>query len=122
MVVDFLKKYWFQLLIVVALIIITAVIINNGKKPKQVNSGGGFTPSTDTALDKNKVLSEGMNGPEVKQLQKYINQGYAIAGWTGTITEDGVFGAGTKMALHNLTGQWSMSLNDAEFMLANYNN
>jgi hypothetical protein len=66
------------------------------------------SPEVDTivpkeTLDRNKILSKGSTGEEVKLLQKALKGGLVI---------DGDFGALTERRLKAVTGKTSISIND----------
>lgn len=127
------KKTW----IIVAVIIVAIILIwwwwknKNTTGAKQLtasapapasgssNSGLGFgwddVPDTDYTgnpltiqLDTDKVLRRGVEGAEVKELQKILND----SGWQPRLVEDGVFGAKTEEAVSTFLLRNNITLGD----------
>ena len=113
---DFIKKYWWQMLLGLALIG-GAIIIINKKRKESGLSGilGGMSENTGiNPLDRNLVLSIGMSGLEVMELQRRLKDAGQPLGSTGGSSDgvDGDFGALTLQALRNVKNVDAISLND----------
>ena len=79
-------------------------------------SGGSSSTGSNTggaALDWDKQLSSGSQGPEVVKLQELINS----TGYTPALATDGQFGIKTNNALKARTGQTTITLKAAYAML-----
>lgn len=111
----FLKKYWWLVLI---LAVFLFIVIKNAiksarlrnkkeviKEVQVISYAGSQTPVEN--MDRNKVLSKGSSGPEVKYLQMIINVVLKAMG-KQTIAEDGIFGDQTETALIEIS-QGTMS-------------
>lgn len=113
---DFIKKHWWKILIGLAVIGVAIIAIN--KRRKKAGKGSlldatipnrGINP-----LDRSLVLSIGMSGLEVMELQRRLKDAGQNLGSTGKSSDgvDGDFGPLTLEALRNVKGVDAISLND----------
>lgn len=96
-------KYSAAALIAVIVIALIVKYVKRAKTNNQINNPGntgigGNLPAV--ILDEEKVLAEGVNGPETRALQTMLNED----GATPTLATDGLFGPLTKKALVAQTG------------------
>ncbi|MEO0472800.1 MAG: hypothetical protein AAF206_24505 [Bacteroidota bacterium] len=65
-------------------------------------------------LNEQKTLKRGINGPEVCELQKFINQ-LRLAQYESCIAVDGAFGPQTEAALYDLFGARETTLQNTNY-------
>lgn len=101
------------LLITIVLIVVIKVLINvlKDRKKGQANAaamGGAVGGSLAAGINMNQTLTNGVNSPAVKELQKLLKTYYGVGG----ISVDGSFGPQTQSVVQSTFGVSSITLND----------